>query len=188
MRKMIACRQAIGPAVMAAALTACTVGPVYKVPPSAVVNSPAAQGTFVSGTDAALTSDKLPSQWWHMYEDPRLDAYIAQALKANTDLRIAEANLERSYAVLKESRAQKQPSVSFNGQLEYTQLSGEQYLLPVQPPVNTDYNAGLTVGYDLDLFGGIRKGIEAANANSEAVRAAREIGRASCRERVYDDV
>jgi outer membrane protein, multidrug efflux system len=177
MNRVIARRLFIGPALMAAALTACTVGPDYKIPSSAMIKSPAAQGHFVSGQDAALSSDNLPSQWWHMYQDPKLDAYIAEALNANTDLRMAEANLERSYAELRETRAQKQPSVSFNGQMEYTQLSGEQYLLPVRPAVNTDYDTGLTVGYDLDLFGGIRRGIEAANANSEAVRAARDLVR-----------
>jgi outer membrane protein, multidrug efflux system len=177
MNGMTACHRFLGTAVLAVALTACTVGPVYKVPPSAMVNNAGAQGTFVSGNKPAFTADQLPPQWWRMYDDPKLDAYIAQALKANTDLRIAEANLERSYAELKETRSQKQPSVSFGGQLEYTQLSGEQYLQPSRPPVNTDYDAGLTVGYDLDLFGGIRRGIEAANANSDAVRAARDLVR-----------
>ncbi|MBM7125028.1 efflux transporter outer membrane subunit [Dyella flava] len=163
--------------LMTAALTACTVGPDYKVPSSAAFNTPAAQGSFVSGNNAALSSDQLPSQWWHMYDDPKLDAYIAQALKANTDLRVAQANLERSYAELKSVRTEKQPSVSFNGQLEYTQESGEQYLQPVRPPVATDYQAGLTVGYDLDLFGGIRRGIEASTADSQAVLAARDLVR-----------
>lgn len=177
MRNLTILRRIFGPFAIGAALTACTVGPAYKVPPSAVINNPATHGTFVSGNDAAFTSDQLPSQWWHMYADSRLDAYITEALKANTDLRMAEAHLERSYAELKEVRSQKQPSASFDGQLEYTQQSGEQYLLPVQPPVDTDYQAGVTVGYDLDLFGGIRRGIEASTANSEAELAARDLVR-----------
>lgn len=177
MARVFARRRLIGPAVIVAALTACTVGPTYKVPAAAVVNSPAAQAPFASGDGAVSMSDGLPPRWWQMYQDPRLDAYIAEALKANTDLRVAEANLERSYAELRQARAQGQPSASLDGQVTYTQLAGEQYLLPERPPVSTNYETGLSVGYDLDLFGGIRRGIEAAAANSEAALAARDLVR-----------
>jgi outer membrane protein TolC len=53
----------------------------------------------------------------------------------------------------------------------------EEYLQPFTPPRSTYYDTELTVGYDLDLFGGIRRGIEAAKANDEAVEAARDLVR-----------
>lgn len=62
-----------------------------------------------------------------------------------------------------------------NGGVQYSQAAGEQYLQPVTPPRNTSYDTELTVGYDLDLFGGIRRGIEAARADDEAVADAHAI-------------
>jgi NodT family efflux transporter outer membrane factor (OMF) lipoprotein len=154
----------------------CMVGPNYHVPPPALINSVAAQ-SFVASEDPALSDTPPPQSWWHLYEDPRLDDWLAEALRNNTDLRQADANLERSRAALKEARALRQPSVAVNAQVEYAQLSGQQYLLPITPPRSTFYDTDLTVGYDLDLFGGIRRGIEAARANDEAVEAARDLAR-----------
>lgn len=161
-------------ALALATLSGCTVGPDYEVPAGALVNNPKANQPFIS-TDIALSEQALPDQWWVLYDDPRLDRLITAAFAANTDLRLADANLERSAALVKEAKTLRQPSVAVDSGVEYTQLSGEQYLLPIRPPVNTDYDAGVTVGYDLDLFGGIRRGIEAAEADHEAVEAARDL-------------
>jgi NodT family efflux transporter outer membrane factor (OMF) lipoprotein len=158
-------------------VSGCMVGPDYVVPPSALINSSATQRPFVASGNPALSDARAPQSWWHLYEDHRLDEWVTEALRSNTDLRKADANLERSRAALKEVRTLRQPSVALNAQVEYAQLSGQQYLLPITPPRSTFYDTDLTVGYDLDLFGGIRRGIEAARANDEAVEAARDLVR-----------
>jgi outer membrane protein, multidrug efflux system len=155
----------------------CMVGPSYQVPKSTLINSSAAQQPFVSSGDPALSDTPVPQSWWHLYEDHRLDEWVEEALRSNTDLRQADANLERSRAALKETRALRQPSVAVNGRVQYAQPAGEQYLQPITPPRSTSYDTELTVGYDLDLFGGIRRGIEAARADDEAVEAARDLVR-----------
>jgi NodT family efflux transporter outer membrane factor (OMF) lipoprotein len=155
----------------------CMVGPSYHVPQSALVNSSAAREPFVASDNPALSDALVPQSWWHLYEDHRLDEWIAEALGSNTDLRRADANLERSRAALKETQALRQPSAEVNAGVQYSQLAGEQYLLPITPPRATYYDTELTVGYDLDLFGGIRRGIEAARADDEAVEAARDLVR-----------
>lgn len=161
-----------------AALTSgCMVGPNYHVPESALINSSAARQPFVSSGDPALSGTPVPQSWWHLYEDHRLDEWVEEALRSNTDLRQADANLERSRAALKETRTLRQPSIAVNGRVQYAQPAGEQYLLPITPPRSTSYDTELTVGYDLDLFGGIRRGIEAARADDEAVEAARDLVR-----------
>ena len=167
-------RRAVASLLVPALLSACTVGPDYEVPATALVNDPKAQRSFAT-TDNALSKQALPDQWWMLYDDPRLNRLVAEAFAANTDLRLADANLERSAALVKEAKTLQEPSVAVDSGVEYTQLSGEQYLLPVRPPVNTDYDAGITVGYDLDLFGGIRRGIEAVEADHQAVEAARDL-------------
>jgi NodT family efflux transporter outer membrane factor (OMF) lipoprotein len=119
----------------------------------------------------------LPPYWWRLYNNRRLDALVKEAFAENTDLRMANADLENSQALLREARTLRQPSIAIGAGVEYAQLAGEQYLLPITPPRNTYYNAGVTIGYDLDLFGGIRRGIEAARADNEAVEAARDLVR-----------
>jgi NodT family efflux transporter outer membrane factor (OMF) lipoprotein len=158
-------------------LGACVVGPDYRVPEQAIVNAPAAKGAFIASADPAVSQAPLPPSWWRLYSDARLDALVEQALQANTNLRMADANLERSHALLREARTMRQPSVAVAASIEDAQLSGEEYLLPITPPRSTYYETGLTVGYDLDLFGGIRRGIEAATADGEAVEAARDLVR-----------
>jgi multidrug efflux system outer membrane protein len=161
----------------AALISGCMVGPDYHLPESAVINSSSARKNFISSTDPALSGAPVPDSWWHLYEDRRLDGWVEEALRSNTDLRQADANLERSRAALKETRALRQPSVAVNAGVQYAQLAGEQYLQPITPPRSTYYDSELTVGYDLDLFGGIRRGIEAARADDEAVEAARDLAR-----------
>lgn len=167
-----------------------TVGPNYHVPESAMVNAPDAQGKFLSGT--AKTADApLPDRWWQLYDDPVLDALVTEALTANTDLRVAQANLERSLALLGARRADREVQGSLNADSNYAQRSAEAELQHVQPVPRQIYNAGLTASYDLDLFGGLKRGIEAASADTEAAVAARDLVRvnvAAETARAYADV
>jgi len=166
-------------AFSAALLTAgcAAVGPNYRVPEQAIVNAPAAQGAFLSGGDA-VTAAPLPDHWWKLYDDPRLDGLIEQALAKNTDLRVAEANLERSSALLAEAQSGRFSGLA-DVEVSYVQQSAEAALQHVQPPERYTYNGGVGISYDLDLFGGIRRGIEAASADQEAVAAARDLARVS---------
>jgi NodT family efflux transporter outer membrane factor (OMF) lipoprotein len=160
-----------------AALGGCTVGPDYKLPFSALFNGASENDGFVSTREnkTAISVAPVPDDWWKLYDNLRLDALIQQALAANTDLRAAAANLERSRALLREAKTLREPSVMLNGGLEYGHAAGEQYLQPFAPPPNWGYETELSVGYDLDLFGGIKRGIEAASAEDEAVAAAHDL-------------
>lgn len=159
------------------ALSACaTVGPDYHLPTKAMVNVPGAQGTFLSATPAT-TSGPPPDQWWRLFDDPALSRFIEQALLANTDLRIAEANLQRNDALLAEARTGQQVNGGADLETSWAQQSAEAVMEHVQPPEHQIYNAGLSVSYDLDLFGGIRRGVEAARADDEAAVAARDLVR-----------
>jgi len=161
----------------AALLPACaTVGPDYHVPAEAAVHAPAANAAFAA-QGAALSAAAVPADWWRLYDDARLDALVDAALAANTDLRIANATLERSAALLAEARALRQPGVALDTGVERSQVAGEQYLLRIKPPRSDVYAAQATVGYDLDLFGGIRRGIEQASDAHEATLAARDLVR-----------
>jgi outer membrane protein, multidrug efflux system len=163
---VLAC--AVGP-------SACTVGPNYHLPENAAVRAKAAQGAFVGSKQPSVSVDALPPRWWRLYDNATLDRLVREALESNTDLRMANANLTRSQALLREVKTLRQPSAAFEGGIDYGQLAGEQYLVRARPPLNTYYEVGVTVGYDLDLFGAIRRGIEAASADDAAVEAARDL-------------
>lgn len=175
----------------AALLAGCAaVGPNYHLPEAAAVRAPEAQGAFLSGGTAA-TAAPLPDHWWTLYDDPLLDGLVERALAANTDLRIAEANLDRSLALLDQREAGREIQGGANVETSWAQRSAEAELQHVKPPTRQIYNAGLGVSYDLDLFGGLRRGIEAASADAEAAVAARDLVRvnvAAETARAYADI
>jgi ATP/maltotriose-dependent transcriptional regulator MalT len=109
--------------------SACTVGPNYRLPDAAMMNRPSSKGRFVATSDPSVSDLALPANWWRLYDEPALDALIARAIAENTDLRMANANLEHSRALVKVAKSLQQPSVGLSGGVEYAQLSGEQYLL-----------------------------------------------------------
>ena len=155
------------------------VGPDYRgPPPGSVVHAPAAQAPFMGASSGADFSQKpVPNAWWHLYDSPLLDQLVAEAMAANTDLRAARANLERSAALLDEARAQRQPSVSINFDTSYQQLSAESYLYSGSLAPTGLYDTGVSASYEIDLFGRLRRVIEAAKASDEAIKAAYDLTR-----------
>jgi NodT family efflux transporter outer membrane factor (OMF) lipoprotein len=170
-------------AILAAvlALAGCrTVGPTYHgPPPSSVVHAPAAAGPFVGAAGAGVSSAEPPDRWWRLYDDPTLDGLITQALAANTDLRVAAANLERAQAALAEARAARHLTTSVNAGVGYGHPAGEAFLLPESIPADFDYTASFSAAYQLDLFGRLRRAQEAASADVDAAAAARDAARVS---------
>ncbi|HEX8062882.1 MAG TPA: TolC family protein [Allosphingosinicella sp.] len=159
-------------AASALALAACTtVGPDYKAP-SPAAPEPSAAAPFLGAASPAFTGDEPPGRWWSLFRDPVLDGLIEQALAANTDLRVAAANLAQARAVLRETRAGRLPTTSVSG--------GASLVNPPGPGgTDTSFDAGLDVGYQLDLFGRIRRATEASRADVEAVQAAFDLSRIS---------
>jgi NodT family efflux transporter outer membrane factor (OMF) lipoprotein len=158
-------------ALVALALASCTAGPDYHLPENSMARAPAAKGAFASGNEAAFAQAPLPDHWWRLYDDPRLDGYVTEALKANTDLRAADANFRRATLVVREAEAKRRVTTTVSAGAWIARVGG--YTLPL-PGTAYSYVLGAGVSYPLDLAGGIRRGIEAARADSEAVQAARD--------------
>jgi outer membrane protein TolC len=84
----------------AIALAACASGPDYHPQPV----SASAAAPFVMAQGSAVVSDVRPAgNWWRLYDDPVLDGLVRDALAANTDVRVAEARLQRARAALRGS-------------------------------------------------------------------------------------
>jgi outer membrane protein, multidrug efflux system len=157
------------------AAAGCTVGPDYRLPKQADFNAPTAQGEFVGARqNPAVQAGTPPAEWWRLYRSPDLDSLVTAALSENTDLRVADANLERSHALVELARSEGQPNAGIEAGYDRTLLSAEDYLSTADLPPFNIYDLSLSASYELDLFGRIRRGIEAAKANDEAVRAARD--------------
>ena len=156
----------------ALALAACAeAGPDYRPPVNSAATAPTATAPFRSAQGPWFDpAAPLPARWWRLYDDPRLDALVTQALAANTDLRVAQANLARAQAVLREAEAARTLSTTIAGGLSLARPSDTGQPLPG----TLGYDFGLSASYPLDLNGRIRRAIEAGRADVEAVAAARD--------------
>jgi NodT family efflux transporter outer membrane factor (OMF) lipoprotein len=157
----------------AALLDACKVGPDYHPPtPPAGADAP-----LVSLNTAAESTEPPPDDWWHLYHDARLDAFIEEAFAANRQLASAEANFAAATAVVSAAKAGLYPATTaaFGGIYGRDATTDEILELEGQRPLTVWLFEDLfQVGYEVDLFGKIRRTIEAAHANAEAAQAARD--------------
>jgi len=146
----------------------CAVGPHYE-PPQPVAKAAGAYTTVVAGVDSAA---ELPDHWWRLYNDPVLDGLIERALAANTDLRVANANLAKADAVLGEARAGRLPTTDLSGGTSYGSAAGGN----PQPAGDRQWthSGGLAVAWEVDLFGRVGRAIGAARADADAVEAVRD--------------
>lgn len=154
-------------------LAACAVGPNYQRP----APLPPEQVRLNEALDnGAVTPSPLPDQWWHLFKDAELDRLVTQALAKNTDLRAAAANLQRARALLSEAGAARLPTSETTAQYSRSrsriQSTGQSF--------TTDYfTLGFDASYEVDLFGGIGRSIEAARADAGAAQAAVDSARVS---------
>jgi NodT family efflux transporter outer membrane factor (OMF) lipoprotein len=163
-------------AALLAAFAGCAVvGPNYQVPPQAAIKRPAAAAPFIGAQEAAFTSDPLPSNWWRLYRDATLDGLIEKAFRANTDLRVAAANLARARAVLDEAEELRHPEATLDAAPSYGRIAAATLALPKPLPNMGMYDAGVGVSYQVDMFGKIARAIEAVGADAQAAQAASEL-------------
>jgi multidrug efflux system outer membrane protein len=163
-------------ATLLAMLAACgTVGPDYRVPAQSAINSPSAAAPFSGANEAVFSVAPLPPRWWRLYQDPALDRLVETALNANTDLRVADANLRRARALEQEVAAAGRPALGVNAAPAYGRPSAAARGLPEALPDAGSYDAGVSVSYQVDLFGKIARAIEAADADSGAAAAAYDL-------------
>ncbi|HEY2624648.1 MAG TPA: efflux transporter outer membrane subunit [Dyella sp.] len=162
------------PAVLAIAIaaTACTVGPEYHRPSEPMPahwSEPNTQG----GTHVSVSA-----QWWSAFGDRELDALIERALQANPSLQLADSRIREARALATASSAHLWPSVDARGS---AQRGGQSKNAPGVSPfgqggelgngtgVENLFQVGFDASWELDLFGGTRRSVEAAKADAEGV-------------------
>ncbi len=112
------------------------------------------------------------SQWWRIFNDPVLDSLVADAFAQNYDLAALRANLRKARALRRKAAGRHQPNVNAGAGAQLLSRS-ENGLIPANDTVgleaDTDlYDAGFDAAWEVDLFGGTHRSIEAAGARLEA--------------------
>jgi NodT family efflux transporter outer membrane factor (OMF) lipoprotein len=150
----------------AGCLAACTVGPDFRGPPPAAPTAMRAT-TFIRAPEELSAAQPSAAPWWTGLGDPELSALIDTALANSPDVHAAEARLRQSRAALKEQKSNALPKST----------ASASYLNAQLPKSTLDvgdlnfYNLGFDATWEVDLFGGTRRAVEAASAESIAVEA-----------------
>jgi NodT family efflux transporter outer membrane factor (OMF) lipoprotein len=160
-------------------MSACTVGPDYAgAPPVAPDAAHAAAFVRVPAAGPGVVSTRAPDSWWLSLDDPQLNTLIDAALAHNPDLHAAQARLREARAQLQQQKANEMPKASFDAaalrmrepDLNVFQSSQSDTGSTGQGPLQL-YTAGFDASWEVDLFGGTRRAIEAASAEAQAVDA-----------------
>ena len=154
-------------------LSGCMVGPNYRTP-LPIGGQPV--GAFRQST-STVSQEQPQDDWWRLYRDPKLDALIAQAFAANTDLRVAAANLEAAKAAVDLAKSGRWPTTALSAGAAYGVTSAELARagsLRRDPTADAILQAGVNVSWEIDLFGRIRRQVEAARADAEASASLRD--------------
>lgn len=146
-------------------ISGCTLGPSYRGPPSVAPQALHAP-SFLRAPEGAVSSPAV-AHWWEQLHDPTLTRLIETALASSPDIRAAEARVREARAGLRYQERSALPTGSASA--SYLRLDVPSTSLGVGSL--SLYNAGFDATWEVDLFGGTRRAIEAASAQAEAVRA-----------------
>jgi multidrug efflux system outer membrane protein len=147
----------------------CTMGPNYKRP---VVETPAAH----RGAGAAATESIADVKWFDLFKDETLTGLVSTALKENFDLRIAAERVLQARALYGITRADQFPTVDASADVVGTRFSQAGANRAVTRGDDTDVTytqAGFSLGWELDVWGRLRRASEAARAEYFATEEAR---------------
>ncbi len=151
-----------------ALLAGCAVGPDYARPSSTLPED------YSQAPEARATAPVNP-EWWMLFGDAGLDALVQQALAANQDLQAAIARLEAAEAFTRETNAAYYPAVDLGAATSRSGTSGDTYNGQRMGGATYDNRrAALSLSYEIDLWGRIRRQNEAAGAEALASRFARD--------------
>jgi NodT family efflux transporter outer membrane factor (OMF) lipoprotein len=154
-------------------LAACAAGPDYAPPATSLAGFHNA--ALVDGR-TAKTAPPL-DKWWTGFDDPILASLVDRALAQNLDLAASLARVEQARAVADSAGAQLLPTVDASGQATTLRQSLNSPLgklaenFPGYSRDRREYDVGAAASWEIDVAGGLRRGVEAASAETEAAEA-----------------
>lgn len=154
----------------ASALTACAAGPDYKAPATPATAAAPFIGAASPAANPTVSAAAAQDHWWTLYGDPLLDTLVIDALAANTDIRVAVARIERARSSLRGAKSDRLPQTSLGASETYNRTSAAQSL-PGLDRENWVFDSGFDISYEVDLFGRVKRGVEAARGDYAAAQA-----------------
>ena len=154
--------------VTLALLSGCAVGPNYKTPKMPVPD------TFSNGSQSNVTTNETAVTWWRGFNDPELDHLVELARTGNPDLRIATANLREARALRRNAVSDFAPVV--NGVAGYSHTLSSQDAEPFASRSERNlalYDVGFDATWEVDIFGRVRRSVQAATADVLSAAAQR---------------
>lgn len=149
--------------VLAALLSACTVGPDYHPPQLETPERWSGEARGVVASDAVAAA-----RWWTLFCDPQLDGLIDRAVVANKDLGIAAARILEARARRGIVAADALPAVDVSGAYARSRRSENSSSGTDSVGPRDLFQAGFDAGWEIDIFGGVRRAVEAADAGIAA--------------------
>lgn len=150
-------------------LTACTMGPDYQKPD--VTQQTPAQWKW----QTARPRDNAPrGEWWTVFHDSELNRLQKQALQNNQDLRGAMARVDQARATLGVSKIAYFPDASLKASATRQRTSGNSASpvpLSIPSAMLNSYDVPLSLSYEIDLWGRIRRSVESVKATADAANA-----------------
>jgi NodT family efflux transporter outer membrane factor (OMF) lipoprotein len=148
-------------------LFGCTVGPRYARPSAP---APPAYKELPPNWKEAQPSDQLTKgQWWQIFNDPQLNALEDQVNVSNQTLKVAQAQFEQARAVVRINRSSLYPNVTGGVSATRSHLSSNRPNGKFAPAnAYTDLQLPVDASYEADVWGRVRKTVEAARANAQA--------------------
>jgi len=156
------------PSLLVLALSACAVGPDYKAPETEAANIT----TATDGTAGQKNFDRARFEgvWWQQFDDPTLNALVTRSLEGNRELRVAFARLRAARAIRDDASNDVMPTITSRASSELGK--GQNPMGQTDERVNSErYDLGLDMAWELDLFGRIRRNLEATDADQQAAEA-----------------
>ncbi|MBN2124740.1 MAG: efflux transporter outer membrane subunit [Deltaproteobacteria bacterium] len=147
-----------------ATLGCATVGPDYFPPETGGI--PSWHTELQGGLSAGQTDPRTLAAWWKTLNDPQLSALMERATAGNLDLKEARARVREARARRGLAGTELFPTLDANGSATRSRSSEETGTGKTREFFATGFDAG----WELDLFGGVRRSIEAADADLQAAR------------------
>ncbi len=162
--------------LIAALLSGCAVGPNYQPP---VTNLPDHFQHAMNAGEPATSAQPELSTWWQGFNDPVMTRVIATALAQNLDLEQAAARVRQVRAGVESAQAALLPAAQASASAARAHESLDDPVIAAEansiPGFNRNsyfYDVGMSASWEIDLFGGLRRGAEAARADYQATAAA----------------
>jgi outer membrane protein, multidrug efflux system len=147
-------------------LASCSVGPDYAPPETAAPAAWTRAGEKEDGKIDAGAADL--SRWWALFKDPVLESLVARAVEGSPDLRIAAARVREARGAAGIARGALLPEIEVDASYARTKTSGNVFTFPGADLHQSRYRGFFDASWEIDLFGGLRREVEAAGADAQA--------------------